>query len=90
MCQRSEVPFLKSKKHLCEYISSKLAVLYPSSHNHGSGKLPPWRLKSSSRPPFSTSMIMGERVDSVLCFFFKWEFQGFFGAGWALGEVAGG
>ena len=34
---------------------------YPSSHKHGSGKWPPWRLKSSSRPPFSTSMIMGER-----------------------------
>ena len=27
-----------------------------------SGKWPPWRLESSSRPPFSTSMIMGERV----------------------------
>ena len=39
-------------------------AIYPSSHNHGSGKWPPWRLKSSSRPPFSTSMIMGERVVS--------------------------
>ena len=26
------------------------------------GKRPPWRLKSSSRPPFSTSMIQGARV----------------------------
>ena len=38
---------------------------YPSSHNHGSGKWPPWRLKSSSRPPFSTTMIVGERVPEV-------------------------
>ena len=44
---------------------------YPSSHYHGSGKWPPWRLKSSSRPPFSTSMIMGERVSRKL----KEEFQ---------------
>ncbi len=44
----------------------------PSSHNHGSGKWPPWRLKSyksSSRPSFSTSMIMGvgERVNQSTC-----------------------
>ena len=41
------------------------STYYPSSHNHGSGTWPPWRLKSSSRPPFSTSMIMGGRV--TLC-----------------------
>ena len=36
--------------------------MYLSSHNHGSGKWPPWRLKSSSRTPiFHWTMIMGER-----------------------------
>ena len=40
-------------------------LYYPSSHNHGSGKRPPWRLKPVIlfRPPFST-MIMGERIDT--------------------------
>ena len=32
-----------------------------------SGKWPIWRLKSSSRPPFSTSMIMGGRVTTNWC-----------------------
>ena len=32
------------------------------SHNHGSGKWPFWRLNSSSRALFSTSMIVGGRV----------------------------
>ena len=44
--------------------SSKISI-YPSSHNHGSGKYPIWRLNTSSRTPFST-MIMGGRVTSKI------------------------
>ena len=42
-----------------------LTPTYPSSHNHGSGKWPAKgdEIKSFSRPPFSTSMIMGGRVN---------------------------
>ena len=35
---------------------------YAFSHNHGSGKWPLWRLKSSAREPFDTSMIVGGKV----------------------------
>ena len=35
--------------------------IYPSSHNHGSGKKTIWKLNTSSRTPFSTSMIMGRK-----------------------------
>ncbi len=49
-------------------------IWYPFAHNHGNRKWAPWRLKSSSRPPFSTSMIMGERVtpDFLPWFLGKW------------------
>ena len=37
-----------------------------SMMNHGSGKWPIWRLNTSARTPFSTSMIMGGRVKPLL------------------------
>ena len=47
----------------CELlVSGRVTLKYPSSYIHRSGKWPLWRLKSSSRPPFFTSMIMGGRV----------------------------
>ena len=38
---------------------------YPFLHNHGSAKLPEYKRSSSSRDPFSTSMIMGGRVGKI-------------------------
>ncbi len=45
----------------------RIIEFYPSSHNHGSGKWPPWRLKSSSRPPFSTSNARKANLQNPSC-----------------------
>ena len=59
---------------------------YPSSHNNGSGRWVPPKLVSFHLGSFSTSMIMGERVDFrgfFCCFFQPFIFVGrFFGFRW--------
>ena len=56
--------FKRNKKTSQKRVNQQKSMLkcYLPSHNHESGKWPPWRLKSSARPPCSTSMIMGDRV----------------------------
>ena len=63
-------------------------VGYPFSHNHGSGK---WLFLKGNyywRDPFSTSMTMGERVESGRVFRFAWNWLVFV-ANFATSQVMG-